>query len=62
MNLKKHRFGRMVTRRNYYVSQCGGIAQLVERLNGIQKVLGSTPCTSIFLLNSTGYKSLAFRF
>lgn len=24
----------------------GGIAQLVERLNGIQKVMGSTPFTS----------------
>ena len=29
--------------------ECGGIAQLVERLNGIQKVRGSTPLTSTSL-------------
>ena len=30
----------------YNVNVLGGIAQLVERLNGIQKVRGSTPLVS----------------
>ena len=30
----------------YYASRLGGVAQLVERLNGIQEVRGSIPLTS----------------
>lgn len=33
----------------------GGIAQLVERLNGIQKVSGSTPLTSTILIITPVY-------
>ena len=39
----------------------GGIAQLVERLNGIQKVRGSTPLTSTIkeeMTNETGFARL----
>ena len=39
----------------------GGIAQLVERLNGIQKVRGSTPLTSTIkeeMMNETGFARL----
>ena len=39
----------------------GGIAQLVERLNGIQKVRGSTPLTSTIkeeMTNETGLARL----
>jgi hypothetical protein len=38
---------------------CGGIAQLVERLHGMQEVSGSTPLTSIFLASSNQIDSFS---
>ena len=33
----------------YYTFECGAIAQLVERMNGIHEVTGSTPVSSTIL-------------
>ncbi len=40
--------------------KCGGVAQLVERFHGMEKVLGSTPCTSTILKEGLGNESFFF--
>ena len=50
-------------RRNPYYAKSmnlGGIAQLVERLNGIQEARGSTPLTSIILKKATRLSRVIF--